>query len=229
MKTKVRVAFDIIGTCFSLSKPSQKLIELGAPDYSIQLWLAQTLRDAFAFSHAGGYTPLKEVLASELPRTLKMLGVKADAMQMSQVVESFAELELQSDALESFKILKQANFSIVALTNGSEDSTRKLLERSNAIQYFDGIFSCDAVAKTKPHGDVYALVKQDALSEVWMVAAHAWDIAGAARADLRTAFITQNEPEYLSVYPQPEVIADSLVAASNKIVELTLLQQQFEM
>ncbi len=220
MKTKVTVAFDIIGTCFSLSKPTQKLIELGAPDYSAKLWLAQTLRDAFAFSHAGGYTPLKEVLASELPRTLKMLGVKADSMQVSQVVESFAELELRSDAIESFQILKKANCSIVALTNGSEDSTRKLLQRSNSIDYFESIFSCDAVSKTKPHKDVYALVK-DASSDVWMVAAHAWDIAGAARADLRTAFVTQNEIDYLSVYPQPEVIADSLVAASNKIVEVT--------
>ncbi|WP_414623847.1 HAD-IA family hydrolase [Calothrix sp. CCY 0018] len=216
---KVTVAFDIIGTCFSLSKPRQKLIERGAPDYSVELWLAQTLRDAFALSHAGGYRPLKEVLSSELPRTLKILGVQADSMQMSQVIESFSELDLQPDALESFQVLKQANCSIVALTNGSEDSTRKLLERAGAIKYFDCIFSCDAVSKTKPHKDVYALVKQDDLSDVWMVAAHAWDIAGAVRADLRTAFITQNEIDYLDVYPQPEIIVPSLVAAGNKIIE----------
>lgn len=32
MKTRGTVAFDIIGTCFSLQKPRQRLVELGAPD-----------------------------------------------------------------------------------------------------------------------------------------------------------------------------------------------------
>jgi 2-haloacid dehalogenase len=52
-----------------------------------------------------------------------------------------------------------------------------------------------------------------------MVAAHAWDIAGAACAGLRTAFITKEEKDYLGVYPQPEVIASDLVEAANQIVE----------
>jgi len=219
MKTKVTVAFDIIGTCFSLDKPNQKLIELGAPDYSFKLWFAQTLRDAFALSHAGSYRPLKQVLEAELPRTLKMLAIQADPVQMSHIVASFSELELQPDAKKSFEILKEAGCSIVALSNGSEESTRELLNRADAIGYFDRIFSCDAVQKTKPHPDVYALLKQDALDDIWMVAAHAWDLVGAACANLRTAFITQEEKDYLSVYPQPEVVADSLVAAASKIVE----------
>ena len=89
------VAFDIIGTCFSLEKPRKRLVELGAPTHTLEMrkvgvlieagfprfspnfsreWFAQTLRDAFALSYAGGYQPLKEVLAAE-PRTLKLLGI----------------------------------------------------------------------------------------------------------------------------------------------------------
>lgn len=212
------VAFDIIGTCFSLEKPRQKLAELNAPTYAIELWFSQTLRDAFAISHAGSYQPLKQVLEAELPRTLKMLDIKADSLEITGIIESFSELELHCDGLESFEILKKAGCSIVALTNGSENSTRELLKSAGAIEYFDRIFSCDAVSKTKPHPDVYALLKQEKENDVWMVAAHAWDIAGAALANLRTAFVSQVELDYLSVYPQPEVVADSLVAAANKIV-----------
>ncbi|MBD1925410.1 hypothetical protein H6F74_03785 [Trichocoleus sp. FACHB-90] len=79
MNTKGTVVFDIIGTCFSLDKPRQRLVELGAPPHALQLWFAQTLRDAFALSHAGSYRPLKEVLEAELPQTLKVLGIEADA------------------------------------------------------------------------------------------------------------------------------------------------------
>lgn len=210
--------FDIIGTCFSLEKPRQRLVELGAPAHAVQLWFAQTLRDAFALSYAGGYRPLKEVLQAELPRTLKVLGVEADAMQLSQVVNSFAKLESQPDALEAFRILSEAGWKLIALTNGSEDSTRKLLERAGALQHFASILSCDTIQKTKPHPDVYAMAKRDAEGDLWMVAAHAWDIQGASHAGLKTAFITQEEKDYLSVYPQPEIVASNLVEAASKII-----------
>jgi 2-haloacid dehalogenase len=219
MNTKGTVVFDIIGTCFSLDKPRQRLVELGAPPHALQFWFAQTLRDAFALSYAGSYRPLKEVLEAELPRTLKVLGIEADAEKRSAVVNAFSELEPQPEALEAFRILTTAGWKLVALTNGSEDSTHKLLERANALEYFASIFSCDAIGKTKPHPDVYALAKQDVEDDIWMVAAHAWDIAGAACAGLRTAFITQEEKDYLGVYPQPEVVASDLVEAGNRILE----------
>jgi 2-haloacid dehalogenase len=228
MNTKGTVVFDIIGTCFSLDKPRQRLVELGAPPHALQLWFAQTLRDAFALSHAGSYRSLKEVLEAELPRTLKVLGIEADAEKrrtlsrpasLTHVVNAFSELEPQPEALEAFRLLTTAGWKLVALTNGSEDSTHKLLERANALEYFASIFSCDAIQKTKPHPDVYALAKQDASGDVWMVAVHAWDIAGAVCAGLRTAFITQEEKDYLDVYPQPEVVASDLVEAANQIVQ----------
>lgn len=50
-----------------------------------------------------------------------------------------------------------------------------------------------------------------------MVAAHAWDIAGAIRAGLKTAFVADGEKEYLSVYAQPDAIAPTLKAAVNRI------------
>ena len=219
MKTRGTVAFDIIGTCFSLDLPRTRLIEIGAPNHTLQLWFAQTLRDAFALSLAGGYRPLIEVLEAELPRTLKMVGISASSVQLSHVVNSFTELELSPGALEAFEIITKSGWKLVALTNGSEDSTRKLLERAGVQQLFASILSCDAVQKSKPHPDVYAMPSQNADGDVWMVAVHAWDIAGAAKANLRTAFITQEEKDYLSIYPQPEVITSNLVDAANKIVE----------
>ena len=218
MNIKGTVAFDIIGTCFSLDLPRTRLVELGAPTNALQLWFAQTLRDAFALSLAGGYQPLLEILKAELPRTLEMMGVSANSMELSHVVSSFAELELQPGALESFCLLTKAGWKLVALTNGSEDSTRKLLERADARQHFTDILSCDALAKSKPHPE-YALPYRDAKSDIWMVAVHAWDIAGAARAGLKTVFITQEEKDYLSIYPQPEIVASNLVEAANKIIE----------
>ena len=110
MNSRGTVVFDIIGTCFSLEKPRQRLVELGTPTHALDLWFAQTLRDAFALSHAGSYRPLKEILAAELPRTMKMLGIDLDSTQLSYVVESFSSLELQPDALSAFQSLTVAGW-----------------------------------------------------------------------------------------------------------------------
>ncbi len=179
------------------------------------------MRDAFALSHAGHYQPLKEILQAELPRSLTALGIETGEEQRSQIINTFTELEPQPGAQIAFHTLASAGWRLVALTNGSEESTCKLLEQANVLPFFDRILSCDAVEKTKPHPDVYALAKQDSNGEVWLVAAHARDVMGAASAGLRTAFITQAEKAFLAVYPQPDVVAVNLVAAANQIVAVT--------
>lgn len=214
------VVFDIIGTCFSLEKPQQQLKELGAPTRAVELWFAQALRDAFAFSHAGGYKPLKEILQAQLPRTLQSLEIELDSEQLARVTETLSELELQPKAKEAFEILIESGWKIVALTNGSKDSTHKLLERATVQKYFSEVYSCDAIAVTKPHPDVYRLIPTENLENVWMVAAHAWDIAGAIGVGMKTAFVSQLENSYLEVYPQPPIIVENLLQAAEQIIKL---------
>ena len=214
------VVFDIIGTCFSLDKLQQQLTELGAPASTVKLWFAQSLRDAFALSHAGGYQPLKEILQAELPRTLKLLEVKLNSQERSQVTEKLSQLELNQSAEAAFKLLTEAGYQIVALTNGSKSATDKLLERAGVQKYFSQVYSCDAIALTKPHQDVYKMVKTDNLDRTWLVAAHAWDIMGAIRVGMKTAFVTQLEKDYLDVYPQPQIMAENLLEAARQIIEV---------
>jgi 2-haloacid dehalogenase len=60
-------------------------------------------------------------------------------------------------------------------------------------------------------------------SEIWFVAAHAWDIAGAKNSGLGTIFVEQEEKVYPhGCFPEPDIIAsdvsegvDKMLAASN--------------
>lgn len=117
MSEERTVVFDIIGTCFSLEKPRQQLLELGAPNYALELWFAQSLRDAFGLSHSGGYRPLKEILQAQLPRTFKLLNLSPSSVQLKSVMKTFSELELQPTAKEAFQTLIDADWKIVALRN----------------------------------------------------------------------------------------------------------------
>jgi 2-haloacid dehalogenase len=200
------VAFDVIGTLFSLDRVRARIVEAGAPEHALERWFAEALRDYFAISHSGGYEALGAVLRSSLVRTLDSMDLDAGGEAVGRIMSSLREMELS------------AGWRIVTLTNGSEELTRDLLERAGLDRHVSAVLSCDSIGISKPHPDVYALAKRHAAGELWMVAAHAWDIQGAARAGLRTAFVSAKESSYLDVFPAPDIIAPDLVSVAEAVL-----------
>jgi 2-haloacid dehalogenase len=213
------VAFDIIGTMFTLDRPRERLAALGAPPQALETWFSQALRDATMWSHAGGYRPLKDFLLAALVRTLSSAGIEPDEETTTQVMQAFAELDPVDGAPEACAHLSDSGWKIIALTNGSEDLTRGLLARGGMLERFSTLVSCDRIQKTKPHPAVYEMAKQEAEGSLWLVAAHAWDVAGASRAGLRTCWIQGLEGRYLDVYPEPDVHAANIMEAAGALVE----------
>jgi 2-haloacid dehalogenase len=54
-----------------------------------------------------------------------------------------------------------------------------------------------------------------------MVAAHGWDLMGAKRVGLTTAWVSRKEGRLLATVPKPDVTGDDLLAAADRIVELS--------
>ena len=210
--------FDIIGTSFSLDKPRRALTQLGAPEHALELWFAQTLRDSFALSHAGGYASLKDFLAAELPRSLRQLGLEPTESELREVLGTFTQLDPRPDLAEAVELLHDRGWQLLALTMGAAESTKALLGRAGVADRFVAFMSVDAISVTKPNAAAYRLALKESGGETWMVAAHAWDIAGAARAGLRTAFITSVEGSYLNVYAEPDIVAGSILEAAQAMV-----------
>jgi 2-haloacid dehalogenase len=218
-------AFDIIGTLFTLDRPRRVLVRLGGPPHAVDLWFAETMRDAFAWSLTGGYRSLKEVLEATLPRALSALGLPAGPAHRGAVLHSMTELDAAEGAQEACAAMRMAGWRLFALTNYSEESTADLLNRAGMLGHFEALLSADRVGKTKPHPEVYEMARRRAGPDgdegnLWLVAAHAWDVAGAARAALRTAWISRSEGQYLAVYPKPDVIARDPSEAASRMIDL---------
>lgn len=213
------VIFDVLGTLFSLDRLRTELRELGAPGQALELWFGQSLRDYFAFSHAGGYVPLQDVLRAALPRALSAFEVEVGADRAGEVVGKMAELEPAPGGREACAALRDAGCNLVALSNGSLESTTGLLERAEISDLFTSVRSCDEIGVSKPAAAAYELAREAADAELWLVAAHAWDVAGAHRAGLRTAWVATVESEYLAAYPPPDVTAGDLAEAARSLLE----------
>ncbi len=78
---------------------------------------------------------------------------------------------------------------------------------------FEHRYTVDSVKKFKPHPDTYRLVLDDlgvAPEEALMVAAHAWDLAGAHHVGLQTAFVSRPGKTLYPHVARPDHVVNDL-------------------
>ncbi|UEM06917.1 haloacid dehalogenase type II (plasmid) [Skermanella rosea] len=206
------VAFDIIGTVFSLEPLRGPLAGLGLPPGALELWFAEGLRDAFALAATGSFQPFRSVLDAALEQVLAEHGRSATAAQRSDVLDGMKRLSPHADAGEAFRTLGDAGIRIVALSNGAAASTRSLLEAAGLIRHVELVLSVEDVGLSKPRREVYEHAARQAGVEpgaLALIACHPWDIHGARTAGLSAGYVARGRP-FPAVMQAPDVSGESL-------------------
>lgn len=157
--------------------------------------------------------------------TQAALGViEADTRQLtSEEKERFNEAMLHlpafPDVEDGLKRLRD-DFTLVVLTNSTLKGAMRQISNAGLTRYFAHVHSADEVQHFKPAPEPYRMLAQKlgvAVGEITLVAAHAWDIAGAAWAGCRTAFI-RRPGQYLSeVSPTPNLVANDLLDLASQL------------
>lgn len=186
------LVFDINETLSDTGPLHGVFEELGLPGPLAQTWLSGVLREGFALAVHGESQPFA-VLGEAVARSL--FAVHAPDREVEEAVrhvrEGMQRLPVHPDVAPGIATLAEAGFRIVAFTNGSEATAEGLLERGGVRQHFEHVLSADDAPCWKPAPEAYAWA-----SGVWglpleralMVAASPWDLHGAARAGMRTAW-----------------------------------------
>jgi len=138
-------------------------------------------------------------------------------------VEGLKSLPPHADVLQALKSLRDHGLHLTALTNGSLDTAKQQLESAGLMGCFDATMAVDEVKRYKPAPEPYRMVAERlgiATSEMTMVAAHAWDIAGAANAGCRTAFVARPGKVLNPVGIQPDLQGNGMREVVEKILAL---------
>ena len=124
------------------------------------------------------------------------------------------ELDAHPDVRPAIETLKDAGVRVAALTNGSAGVTETLFERAGLAGFVERVVSIDEIQVWKPRREVY-LHCAEALGtppgRLALVAAHPWDIHGAAMAGLSTGYVARDGAPFPSVMSAPDVTGASLV------------------
>jgi 2-haloacid dehalogenase len=121
--------------------------------------------------------------------------------------------------------LRDAGLRLAALTNSTEQVARAQLEHAGLIDAFDLVLSADTVRRLKPAPEPYRMAAERlgvAIGEVRLVAAHAWDVAGAARAGCATAFVARPGKVPDPLVERPEIVGADLTEVADAILAVDL-------
>lgn len=125
------------------------------------------------------------------------------------LAQRLPQLDRYDDAPTAIERVHTSGAEPWVLTNGGRDATEKLLERGGMAGLVAEIRSAEEVERYKPDPAVYELLPADAI----LVAAHAWDVAGAHATGRRAVWVDRRGGEWPFPGNPPER-ASSLVEAA---------------
>jgi 2-haloacid dehalogenase len=137
-----------------------------------------------------------------------------DVGGVEDAVAAAASLPARADAAEALTMLAAAGMRSVALTNSGVQAGQATLAAADLAGRVERVLGVDGVGRFKPHPDVYAYALRELearATEVTLIATHAWDLAGAASAGMRTAWVRHGTRRWPSVFALPDVQADTLL------------------
>ena len=149
--------------------------------------------------------PFRDLLDAALRRLLERAG--RDPADAAGALERLPAMPAFPEAAEALDTLRAAGFELAVLTQSARESAELVLR--NAGLRIDRVLSASPL---KPDPRAYEPARG-----AWFVAAHWWDVAGAAGAGLRTAWVSRDDRVYPSAIPQPEIRAPDLLSAARAI------------
>ena len=203
------VVFDVNETLSDLSVMGQRFTDVGAPSHLAATWFAGLLRDGFALAAAGTSAPFAEVGAGLLRVQLAGLPLARDlAAAVQHVMDGFAGLELHPDVVPGITALADLGLRLVTLSNGSAGVAADLLQRAGIRHRFEQLLSVEEAGVWKPGAASYAYALDRCAgpaSEAMLVAVHPWDVDGASRAGLATAWLDRPGAPYPGYFRRPDL------------------------
>ena len=201
------IVFDVNETLSDLAPMADRFVDVGAPATLAKQWFASVLRDGFALTAAGGQEKFS-VIAEAVLHTL-FADVPLDRpveAAVEHVMSGFTALPVHADVADGVRALRTAGYRLVTLSNGSASVAEQLLERAGLRDQFEALLSVEDAGAWKPARVAYEHAARHcgvAADDLMLVAVHPWDIDGAGRAGLSTAWIDRDGVPYPSFCTAP--------------------------
>jgi 2-haloacid dehalogenase len=217
------LAFDVNETLLDL-KALDPHFERIFGDRNVRgLWFGQFIQSALVATVTNAYAPFGQIGMAALDMVAERRGITLNSEDKQSIVRTLSNLPPHPEVHQQLQRLHNAGMRLVALTNSTLQVAETQLTNAGLRDLFEQVFSADEVKRLKPAPKPYQMTAQRAgvpIQQVRLVAAHAWDIAGAMRAGCAGAFIARPGAVLDPLAPTPDVIGADLREVTEQILQV---------
>ena len=194
-KIKV-IIFDAYGTLFDVNSAAAKCKEKIGDKWEsfANYWRTTQLEYTWLRSLMKRHKDFWQITEDSLDKSL--LAFKIDLSMRSELLNLYKILSTFPEVKDVLKNLKEKNYKLSILSNGTPDLLDVLIKSNNLEKMFDDIFSIEEVGIYKPDANVYNLpIKKYniAKDEVAFLSANTWDVSGAGNFGFNSIWVNRNK------------------------------------
>lgn len=184
-------------------------------------WFATMLGSALLFTVTGPYVDFGSHFRTALKLTAERRGLTLTADDEQRILGGVKTLPAHPDVRPALTRLRDAGFRLAALTNSTSAVEEAQLANAGIRDLFEMALSADDAKRLKPGREAYEAAARRmgvTVGESRLVAAHAWDVAGAQRAGAAAAFVARPGTQWNPLIDRPDVWGANLHEVAEQII-----------
>jgi|TARA_B100000678_G_scaffold217873_1_gene185237 2-haloacid dehalogenase len=210
MKNVKAIIFDAYGTLFDVNSAAKKCKDKIGDKWEgfANYWRTTQLEYTWLRSLMDRHKDFWQVTEDSLDKSMKAF--KIDSSMRGELLDLYKILSTFPEVKEVLNNLKEKNYKLAILSNGTPSLLNELVKSNNLDSIFDDIFSIEEVGIYKPSSKVYDIpIKKFKIQkdEVVFLSANTWDVSGGGNYGYNSVWVNRNNNIFdsLDYIPQNQV------------------------
>ena len=196
MKKIKAIIFDAYGTLFDVNSAAERCKDkIGNKWESFSnYWRTTQLEYTWLRSLMNRHKDFWRVTEESLDKSIKAF--KIDSSMRNELLDLYKILSTFKEVPEVLRSLKEKNFKLAILSNGTPPLLNQLVNSNNLDNLFDDLFSIEEVGVYKPDSKVYDIpIKKYNIekNEIAFLSANTWDVSGGGNYGYNSIWVNRNQ------------------------------------
>ena len=210
MKNIKAIIFDAYGTLFDVNSAAEKCKDKIGDKWEAfaNYWRTTQLEYTWLRSLMKRHKDFWQITEDSLDKSMSVF--KIDNSMRDELLDLYKILSPFEEVPKVLKSLKEKNFKLAILSNGTPSLLNELVQSNKLDNLFDDIFSIEEVGIFKPDSKVYDMpIKKYKIekNEVAFLSANTWDVSGGGNYGYNSIWVNRNNNIFdkLDYSPQNEI------------------------
>ena len=195
MKNIKAIIFDAYGTLFDVNSAAEKCKDKIGDKWEgfANFWRTTQLEYTWLRSLMKRHKDFWQITEDSLDKSMKTY--KIDPTMKNELLKLYKSLSPYEEVDEVLIKLKEKNFKLAILSNGTPSLLNELVKSNNLENVFDDLFSIEQVGIYKPNSKVYDMPinkYQIEKNEVYFLSSNTWDVSGGGNYGYNSIWVNRN-------------------------------------